>query len=526
MPIERRKYPRYILDFPLNIYTRFKKLKGKGVGKNISLGGAFFITNVELKEGMRVDLSFIPPPEVSEHYFDLKVKVPGTIKRIESKEDENKGVAVEFHLNLKDFIIEKLYKPIRRNSSILGILILLNILFLKSLNFKFFWHSIPVNLYSIIVATYILTRFLFALFYLPVKDNDYLPSVSVIMPVKNEEEIIKDTIEYAYNVNYPKDKYEIIIINDNSTDSTLSEVYQLQKKYSDLIVLNFTEDAGKRNAMAAGFYQAKGEIVVVLDSDSFLSKDSIYNIVQDFVDSEVAAASGHTDVYNAKENALTKMQAVRYFLSFKIMKAAESLFSSVTCCPGCFSAYRKSCVMNVIDKWRNQKFLGKQCTFGDDRSLTMMLLRKYKIYYNSSAIAFTVVPKTYKHFFNQQLRWKKSWFREYLLGCKFMWKKNIFMSFSFYAGFILPIISPIVAFLAIVYRPLVFDQPFYMYIYGTFLVSLIYSLYYRSTRPSKIWVYGILFCFFYLCILTWQNYFAMLTIKTTKWGTRDKFFKH
>lgn len=523
--IEKRKYPRYPRDFPLNIYSHPRKFEGTGIAKNISLGGVFFTTDVELKENTRIKLSFIPPSEVSDHFFDLKVNVPGTVKRTEAQADKQKGIAVEFHLNLKDFIYERIYKPIKRNSLILFTLILMNIFFLKSFNLKYFWHSIPVNLYSITVATFILTRFLFALFYLPTKDNKITPSVSVIVPVKNEERFIRTTIEHIYNVNYPRDRYEVTIINDNSSDGTLGQIYQLQQEYKDLMVINFTEDAGKRNALASGFDQAKGEILVVIDSDSFITNGSIYNIVQDFVDPEVAAVSGHTDVYNGKENALTKMQAVRYFLAFKIMKAAESVFSCVTCCPGCFSAYRKSYIMDIINKWQKQKFLGKPCTFGDDRSLTMMLLRNYKIKHNSNAVAYTLSPKTYRHFFKQQLRWKKSWFRETLLGCKFMWKKNPLMAFSFYAGLILPLISPFVAFMAIVYKPMVFGQPFYVYIYGTFLVSLIYSLYHRLARPSKIWIYGIYFCFFYLFILAWQNYFAILTSRNTTWGTRSKFFK-
>ncbi len=523
---EKRRYFRYKRNFPLNIHGHPTRSKGAASATNISLGGVFFVSHVELKEGMRIDLSFIPPEEVSNRFFDLNLKLGGIVKRVEPQPGQQKGIAVEFHLNLKDFIIERVYKPIKRNSLILFTLILMNIFFLKSLNFAYFWHSLPINIYSILVATYILTRFLFALFYLPSADNKFRPSVSVIIPARNEEGLISSALEHVYAVNYPPDKYEVIVVNDNSSDGTLAKVYETQKKYKDLIVLNFKEDVGKRNAMAAGFCQAKNEIVVVIDSDSFITPDSIYNIVQDFVELAVAGVSGQTDVHNVQENALTKMQTIRYFLAFKVMKAAESLFSAVTCCPGCFSAYRRSYVLSVLEQWRGQKFLGKPCTFGDDRSLTRLLLKKYKIKHNSNALAYTVAPRTYRHFLNQQLRWKKSWFRETLLGCSFMWKKNPLMAFSFYTGFILPIISPVVAFMALIYRPIVFGQPFYVYLYGTLLVSLIYSLYYRFARPSKHWIYGLYFCFFYLFILSWQNYIAIFTIRNPAWGERGKFFKH
>ena len=62
--------------------------------------------------------------------------------------------------------------------------------------------------------------------------------------------------------------------------------------------------------------------------------------------------AGHTDVANRDQNALTRMQNVRYYVAFRVLKAAESVFGAVTCCPGCFSAYRRECVLPILD--RNQ----------------------------------------------------------------------------------------------------------------------------------------------------------------------------
>ena len=99
------------------------------------------------------------------------------------------------------------------------------------------------------------------------------------------------------------------------------------------------------------------------------------------------------------------MQDVRYYVAFRVLKAAESVFGAVTCCPGCFSAYRRQCVLPVLDRWLNQRFLGVRATFGDDRSLTNFLLRHYKVIYSSTAVATTVVPETHAQFLRQQLRW-------------------------------------------------------------------------------------------------------------------------
>ena len=180
---------------------------------------------------------------------------------------------------------------------------------------------------------------------------------------------------------------------------------------SGYLLERFAKNKGKREAMAAGARRGRGEILLYVDSDSFLRRDAVRKIVQGFADPEVAAVSGHTDVANAHANMLTRMQDVRYYVAFRVMKAAESVFGAVTCCPGCFSAYRRSSVLSILDRWLHQRFLGVQATFGDDRSLTNFLLRRYKVIYSADAVAVTIVPEHHLKFLKQQLRWKKSWLR-------------------------------------------------------------------------------------------------------------------
>jgi hyaluronan synthase len=170
-----------------------------------------------------------------------------------------------------------------------------------------------------------------------------------------------------------------------------------------------------------------------IDSDSFVEKNTAREIVKYFIDGKVGAVAGHTFVANAEKNLLTKMQSVRYFIAFKAYKSAEALFGTVTCCSGCCSAYRRSYILPFINEWRNQRFLGVKCTYGDDRSLTNYLLRRgYKTVFSPTATAHTFVPETVSQYLRQQLRWKKSWFRENLMAGLFIWKRNPLMSLSFY----------------------------------------------------------------------------------------------
>jgi len=380
--------------------------------------------------------------------------------------------------------------------------------------------SIVWGTYSILITFYILSRFLIAYFRIPPEENGYEPSISFVIPAKNEEKVIFETIARIYQSNYPRHKFEVIAINDGSTDETLREMLRAKRIYPLLKIVNWKKNKGKRYGMATGILRAKNEIVIFVDSDSFIDSNSVRPLVKYFVNKSVGAVAGHADVYNANNNFLTKMQAVRYYISFRIYKSAESVFGCVTCCSGCYSAYRREYVLEYLDQWLNQKFLGASCTYGDDRSLTNFLLRKYKIVYAEEAKAYTIVPDNLKQYFRQQLRWKKSWTRETLRACFFMWKKNPIAAFSFYLGFILPFAAPIVVFRALIWYPMIFYQIPIYYLMGIFMMNFFYGVYYYLKTHKKFWFVGSMLVLFYGIILIAQMPYAVLTIRDPKWGTR------
>lgn len=389
-------------------------------------------------------------------------------------------------------------------------------------NVDFYWYRPLLNAYSIGVASFLLSRFAIALFYQPPKDCGIEPSVSVVITAFNEEEAILRTVACCYGADYPRDKLEVIVVDDGSTDGTVRELERARRRWPDLIVERFRRNRGKREAMAAGARCAKGEILLYVDSDSFVRRNGIRKIVQGFADPTVAAVSGHTDVVNAHTNSLTRMQDVRYYVAFRIMKAAESVFGAVTCCPGCFSAYRRSCVLEVLDGWLHQRFLGVPATFGDDRSLTNFLLRKYRVIYSSEAVATTIVPERHLKFLKQQLRWKKSWLRECLIASGFMWKKHPLAALSFYAQLVFPIIAPLLVLRAFVWLPLAAGDVYSMAVYGfgVLMIGMIFSSYYLFWKADGVWIYGAHFTIYYMLVLIWQMPYAIATSRDNRWGTR------
>ena len=188
------------------------------------------------------------------------------------------------------------------------------------------------------------------------------------------------------------------------------------------------------------------------------------------------------------------MQAVRYFVAFKVVKAAESVFNAVTCCSGCFSAYRREAIMPHLDWWENQTFLGRPSTFGDDRSLTNCVLRGWKVRYESRAVSHTLVPDGFRQFMNQQLRWKRSWTRESLIVGAFIWRKNPVAAARAYVGMFLPLVAPIVAVRApSAARSCRAPARRCSTCSACYAMAVAYGLYYAARQPryDTLWIYGV-----------------------------------
>ena len=96
-------------------------------------------------------------------------------------------------------------------------------------------------------------------------------------------------------------------------------------------------------------------------------------------------------------------------------------------------------------------------------------------------------------------------------------------SLSTYLGILLPVIAPLIAVRAVLVSPLVHHAgaPF-LYLLGVYAMAVAYGLYYllRQRRYDGLWIFGAVFCFFYVAFMLWQTYYAVLTARSSDWGTR------
>lgn len=438
---------------------------------------------------------------------------------------------IEFIETLSEYSNRKKGKYVLATSSFLLLFISAFIILMRTEGVIYFQFNKFSYMYSIITAAFLLTRYLFGVLYksMPI-DVNYTPGVTIIIPCFNESEWIGRTILSCINQDYPVDNLEVIVVDDCSNDNSVEKIKEtidkLKKEAERFEVPNrvkyFVQEKnqGKREALCKGVLNAKHELVVFVDSDSFLDPFAIRNLVQPFKDPKMGGVSGRTDVANTFTNTLTKMQSVRYYIAFRIMKAAEAYFDAVTCLSGPLSCYKKQIVIDNMDEWINQKFLGQKATFGDDRAMTNFVLKGYRTSYQDTAICSTIVPNKYKVFLKQQMRWKRSWLRESIIAGRFMWKKEPFMAAFFYMGVFVPIAAPVIVLYNLLYVPIarnIFPSTFLI---GLLMMALMMSFAQMFFRKSSTWIFGMIFCIFYEAVLLWQMPIAWVTFWKSTWGTR------
>ncbi len=226
----------------------------------------------------------------------------------------------------------------------------------------------------------------------------YFPPVSILIPAYNEEKVLRRAIETALEANYPYK--EIIVIDDGSTDRT----YQIAQEYCDSgVKVIHRPNGGKAVAINHGLRFARGEIIVIVDADSLVGKNTLIELIQPLKDPEIAAVAGNIKVLN-RMNWLTKCQALEYIASINVYRRALDVFGSVTVVPGALGAYRRE----VLE---GSGFYDTD-TLVEDFDVTIKTLKTGKVVQASTAaIAYTEAPQTLGSLVKQRLRWYRGNFQ-------------------------------------------------------------------------------------------------------------------
>jgi hyaluronan synthase len=391
-----------------------------------------------------------------------------------------------------------------------------------------------LGIYGSIMITYLLGKMALSFFYRPIDVTPPDLKVSVIIPSYNEKpDAVVQTVECILAQDYPI--HEIFFIDDGSKDVSgfeavkkmENQVEQIYRKLAvnkqapvpKLVVHRLEKNSGKRHAQIWAFERATGDVFVTVDSDGYLYPDCVRELVKPFVDPTVMGVTGHINARNKDESLFTKLLDMRYDNAFRVERAAQSVTGNILVCSGPVSCYRREVVIDNLEDYGSQTFLGERVQYGDDRCLTNYAILKGKTIYQSTARCITDVPSTLRQFLKQQIRWNKSFFRESLIAFKIGLKKPktlvwVLFELSLWLLFGLIIIVSLFT------KAIVFGWVLLVYYFAYLSLSAYARNVYYLLKHPLIFLLAPVYGLIHITLLFPLRFYALLTIKSTGWGTR------
>ena len=351
------------------------------------------------------------------------------------------------------------------------------------------------------------------------------PFLTVIIPAYNEGKMVLKTIESVAAAHYPADRLELLVVDDGSIDDTWSYVRQGARKFPRIVrAFRLSRNQGKRAALAKGFELARGAVVVTIDSDSVIEAGSLLAIAGPFRDPKVGAVAGRVLVYNRREGLIPRMLHVRFILAFDLLRAVESSYGNVFCCPGALTAFRASAVRRVLDRWLKQTFLGSPCTIGEDRAITNLILESgYDTVYQRTATVRTLVPVGYRKLCRMLIRWDRSYVREEFCFMGIVWKRPwktrvIALCDRAVTNLRYPVHYASLGLILFVG----FEHPetLVRFFLAVGMISLYNMFYYLRSERSIDFCYGVFYAYFELAALFWIFPYSLVTVRARGWLTR------
>ncbi|HEY0221101.1 MAG TPA: glycosyltransferase family 2 protein [Candidatus Paceibacterota bacterium] len=220
------------------------------------------------------------------------------------------------------------------------------------------------------------------------------PTVTIIVPCWNEQNTVSKTIHSILNLDYPKDKLKIMVIDDGSTDNT----WQVVQKFNTnpQVELHSKENGGKYTALNYALERTDSDLVGCLDADSYVHKDSLRKIVTYFENKEIMAVAPSIKLWQPK-NFLQLLQKVEYGFGIFTRKMFHYM-KAIYITPGPFSIFRRE-VFLKLGPYKH----AHQCE--DIEIALRMQKNNYKIAHAHHAFVYTVPPNTMRKLIKQRVRW-------------------------------------------------------------------------------------------------------------------------
>lgn len=356
--------------------------------------------------------------------------------------------------------------------------------------------------------------------------------VTAVVTVYNEDPaLLRACLDSLLAQTFPLQR--IIVVDDASTELGAYRVAcEYATRHPQIHVHSATVNAGKREALAVGFQQMaeSTDVFLAVDSDTALEPTAVWEGLRPFRSHRVTATTGLVLPSNYGRNLLTRLIDVRYANAFLGERGAYSRLGSVLCVCGSLALYRADVVLDNLDDFRTQMFLGRRAVAGDDRRLTNYCLQRGQVVLAENAIAHTAVPERFGHFVRQQSRWGRSFFRE----SWWVLRRRSPLAMAWWLTLLevtQTAILPTFLVYVLAVHPLLTGQVLIAQ-YAVFIAAMAVA---RSVRyfdvrrqgqsvPSRLLTFSVsaLYGYLNIAVMVPLRIYSLLTLRTVKWGTRQQ----
>jgi cellulose synthase/poly-beta-1,6-N-acetylglucosamine synthase-like glycosyltransferase len=265
-----------------------------------------------------------------------------------------------------------------------------------------------------VMLAYLVRHYIFTLTVLNAAENpkktrrlpsqiNYEPTVTILIPAKNEEKVIGRLLQRITELTYPKNKLQVIVINDASSDQTGKVVCDFYTKHSNINMVyrdRTSGGKGKAAAMNEGFSRANGEIILCFDADYYPQRDIVERLVSAFVDPKVGAVQGRVVVLNEPQNTITRLVALERVGGYRVDQEARDSLGLITQFGGTVGGFRSS-ILRSLNGW-------DESSLAEDTDLTFRIyLAGYKVKYNVDAQCYEEAVDNWHAYWRQRYRWAK-----------------------------------------------------------------------------------------------------------------------
>lgn len=340
---------------------------------------------------------------------------------------------------------------------------------------------------------------------------------------EDEDKYMAEIAKEVFMSNVVELNLEVVPCETHSSSLLGLEVGNVSTNHKFPVYVVTQPHRGKREAIYTAFVisrESQVEFFVNTDSDTILHEMAVDELVSMAADDEkVDAVAGCLYIFN-RTNLLSKLTAARYFMAFNIERASQGYHGVVGCISGPLGLYRTSKVRLVVEDWVRQTFMGKKCTFGDDRHMTNKILSTGgKILYTHRSFAETETPTAYSRFVAQQTRWSKSYWRELYLQSGWA-TRHWFLMAETVLGTVLPVLI-LVTLLRVLFERTWWSLLAIMAVTFTIPVLRCVAVYLFFERNVLVF-YAVLYPFLHLTTLLPIKFVALFTVAQNNWGTSSR----